>query len=316
MKRPPRVDFCLLATSVLSAVALAGCLESRLASAWPEREISIDGKAPEWAGREAYYSESDGFKIGFFNDANYLYIYMATWNRQKQSQILMNGMTVWIDATGRKRQTFGINYPMKQSMPDSAGMPPGMPMEMRPGDRMGAPSDDSRENRQAFLRGMLAEAQVEMAILGAGAEPLVSMPAADNGKGGIAAMIDIANRTLIYELRIPLAASDGVPYTVNASPGATIGIGFKVGKAEMPSMKRMGEGPPRDRGGSGGGMGGPGGGMGGPGGGMGGPGGGMGGPGGPHGGAFSQPLEYWAKVRLAAGPSVPPSKDAAKQERR
>ncbi|MFA4947363.1 MAG: hypothetical protein WC674_02505 [Candidatus Krumholzibacteriia bacterium] len=303
MKSASVIGFCLLATSALSAIMLNGCLESKLASAWPEREISIDGKAPEWAGREAYYSEADGFKIGFFNDADYLYVYLATWNRQNQAQILMNGLTVWIDATGRNKQIFGINYPMKRSMPDSAGMPPGMPAGLRPGGRSGAASEASGETSQALLKGMLAEAQGEMIILGPGGEPIASMPAADDGKGGIAAMIDIANRTLIYEMKIPLAPPDSLPFAVNAAPGAMISIGFKVGKAEMPSMKRTGEGPPRDRGGF-------------PGGGMGGPGGGMGGPGGPGGAASSQAFEYWAKVRLAAAPSVAPPKEGAPQERR
>jgi hypothetical protein len=296
MKSVPVIGSYILAVSVLSAIVLGGCMESELASAWPDRAISIDGKAPEWAGREAYYSENDGFKIGFFNDASYLYIYMATWNRENQAQILMNGLTVWIDATGRNRQTFGINYPTKRSMPDSAETPPGMPAGLRPDGRLGSPSAASAENRLAFLRGMLAEAQGEMTVLGPGGEPIVSMPAADGGKGGIAAMIDIANRTLIYELRIPLVSPDSLPYAVNAAPGATIAVGFKVGKMDMPSMKQRGEGPP-------GGMGDyPGGGMGGPGGGLRGSGGGMGGPGGPGGGFSSPALEYWAKVRLASAP--------------
>ena len=289
MKSAPVIGSCILAASTLSALALGGCMESKLASAWPEREISIDGKAPEWAGREAYYSESDGFKIGFFNDANYLYLYMATWNRQKQAQILMNGLTVWIDATGGKKRAFGIGYPMKRSMPDSVGMSPGNPPGIRSSERTGAPWTASREIRHAFLRDMLAEVQGEMSILGPGGEPLASLPAADDGKGGIAAMIDIANRTLIYELRIPLAPPDSLPYAVNAVPGATIGVGFKVGKMEMPSMKRMGEGSPGGMGGF-------------PGGGMGGPGGGTRGRGGPGGGLSSQPLEYWAKVRLVSAP--------------
>ncbi|MCX5752291.1 MAG: hypothetical protein NTW97_01460, partial [Candidatus Krumholzibacteria bacterium] len=104
MKSASMIGLCLLAMSALSAIVLGGCMESELASAWPEREISIDGKAPEWAGREAYYSETDGFKVGFFNDADYLYIYLATWNRQKQTQILMHGLTVRIDATGRNKK--------------------------------------------------------------------------------------------------------------------------------------------------------------------------------------------------------------------
>jgi hypothetical protein len=309
MKSAPVIGSCLLALSTLAAIVLAGCMESKLAALWPESEISIDGKAPEWAGREAYYSEADGFKVGFFNDAKYLYVYLATWNRQKQSEILMNGLTVWIDPTGHTRETFGINFPEKRSMPDSTGMPPGMPTGLRPGGRPGARAGASEEDRQAFIGAMLAEAQAELVALGPGGEPLASMPAADDGKGGIAAMIDIANRTLIYELRIPLASPDSLPFAVNAAPGATIGIGFKVGKTELPSMKRMGEGPPRDMGGSGGGMGGPGGGMGGP-------GGGMGGRGGTGGGALSQPLEYWAKVKLAAEPPPAAPKEPAPEERR
>lgn len=313
MKRAPVIGSSFLIASALCGIILSGCMESKLASAWPEREISIDGKASEWAGREAYYSEDEGFKVGFANDAKYLYVYLATWNRQKQMQILMNGLTVWIDATGHDKETFGINYPEKRSMPDSAGMPSGMPAGLRrgersgdfsgAGERSGAPSDAWAENRQAFFRGMLEEAQSELIVLGPGGELIVSMPAADNGKGGIAAMIDIANRTLIYEMRIPLASPDSLPYAVNASPGATIGVGFKVGKMEMPAMRRTGEGRSGGREGF-------------PGGGMGGFGGGMGGHGGPGGGLSSQAFEYWAKVRLAAGPSAEPPKDAATQERR
>jgi hypothetical protein len=72
-----------------------------------------------------------------------------------------------------------------------------------------------------------------------------------------------------------------------------IGVGFKVGKMEMPSMKMPEGGPPgHDMDGQGGGMGGPGG--------------GMGGPGGPGGAASTQAFEYWAKVRLAAAPATRP----------
>ncbi|MCX5754392.1 MAG: hypothetical protein NTW97_12270, partial [Candidatus Krumholzibacteria bacterium] len=169
---------------------------------------------------------------------------------------------------------------------------------LRTGERPGAPSDASNENRQAFLKDMLAEAQGEMILLGPGDEPLASMPAADDGKGGIAAMIDIANRTLIYEVRIPLAPPDSLPFAVNAAPGSLISVDFKVGKMEMPSMKRAGEGSPRERGEF------PGGGMGGPEGGMGGPGGGMGGPGRPGGGLSSQAFEYRTKVKLASAPTA------------
>jgi hypothetical protein len=299
MTRALTARFGMLAAALAAALAFVGCLEDKLESAWPDREISIDGKNAEWAGREAYYSEQEAFKIGFCNDNRYLYVYLATWSRQKQMQILTNGLTVWIDRTGKKQRTFGVAYPMKQLVPDSIGAPDGMPAGLRGGERPGGRPNASEENRQAIARELLAEARSELTVVGTGAEPLASMAAADGERVGIDAMIDYANRTLIYELRIPLAASDSLPFAVGAAPGATIGVGFIVGKTEMPSMKGSGQRPPEGMP-SGGGMGGSGG-MGGP------PGGGMGGPGGP--GTMSvEPLEYWAKVKLAPAPAAAPTR--------
>jgi hypothetical protein len=311
MTRGRTFGYSLLSASALCAIIVGGCMESKLASSWPDQTIFIDGKAPEWAGREAYYSEGDGFKVGFFNDDRYLYIYLATWNRQKEMQILMNGLTVWIDATGGKNETFGINYPESRFMPDSAGMAAGMPAGLRARERSGFEPGAAAENRQAFLKAMIEEARGELAVVGTRGEPLATMPAADDGKGGIAAMIDVANRTLIYEMRIPLASPDSLPFAVDTAPGRTIGIGFKAGASERREMRRRGEGSPRGEGGF------PEGGMGGRGGGMGGfPGGGMGGRGASGGGASAQPLEYWAKVTLAAAPSAAQRKKPVEEERR
>jgi hypothetical protein len=311
MKSARMFEHLLLSASALAAVILGGCMESKLASTWPGEPVLIDGKAPEWAGREAYYSENDGFKVGFFNNDRYLYVYLATWNRQKQGQILRNGLTVWIDAAGGKKETLGINYPERRFMPDSASMAAGIPAGLRGGQRSGFAPGASEEGRQAFLKAMVEEAQGELAVVGPGGEPLATMPAADDGKGGIAAMIDVANRTLIYEMRIPLASPDSLPFAVNTAPGRTIGIGFKVGAPEHREMRRTGEASPRSEGGF------PGRGMGGRSGGMGGfPGGGMGGHSGSGGGASEQPLEYWAKVKLAAAPSAAQQKEPATERRR
>jgi len=280
----------LALAAALSAIVLGACMETELASSWPEQEIAIDARAPEWAGREAYYNEEEGLKIGFFNDARYLYVYLATWHRQDQTQILMNGLTVWIDATGGKKETFGVNYPMKRTMREPGDMPRSFP------------SDATRDNQQ-MLKGLLSEAQGELQAVGSNSEPLFSMPAEDSTKSGIAAMVDISNRTLVYELRIPFAAGDSVPFGVNAGPGGTIGVGFEVGTRERRDMKRMGDGPPP-------GMGEPPGGTGGfPGGGGAPPGGGMERGGGmPPGGASTEPLKLWTKVKLAVAPPTAPQK--------
>jgi hypothetical protein len=271
-------------------------MERELESSWADRAIVIDARAPEWAGREAYYDEEQGLKVGFFNDARYLYVYLATWHRQDEAQILMNGLTVWIDETGGKKEVFGINYPMQRSMGEPGEMPRGSPSE---------PTEErsSHVDNQQMLKRLLSEAQGELQVVGLNGEPLYFLPAGDSTQEGIAAMVDISNRTLIYELRIPLAPGDSLPIGIKASPGATIGVGFKVGSRERPDMKRTGEGPPSGMGEQPGGTGGfPGGGGGPPGGGMG-QGGGM-----PPGGASIEPLELWTRVKLAVESQAAPGK--------
>ena len=270
-------------------------MEKELESSWTDRAIIVDARAPEWAGREAYYDEEQGLKVGFFNDARYLYVYLATWHRQDEAQILMNGLTVWIDETGGKKEVFGINYPMRRSMAEPGETPRGSPSEPT-GER------SSHVDNQHMLKRLLSEAQGELQVVGLNGEPLYFLPAGDSTQEGIAAMVDISNRTLIYELRIPLAPGDSLPIGIKASPGATIGVGFTVGSRERPDMKRAGEGPPSGMGEQPGGTGGfPGG--GGP------PGGGMGQGGGmPPGGASIEPLELWTKVKLAVEPQAAPGK--------
>ncbi|MDD4857880.1 MAG: hypothetical protein PHD74_07220 [Candidatus Krumholzibacteria bacterium] len=313
MTAPRIIRFAALASAAaFAASAFAGCMESKVDSTWLNREVTIDGKAPEWAGQEAYYDEDQGLKVGFFNDAQYLYVYISTWHRETQQQILMNGFTVWFDANGGKKETFAVNYPVGKSMPARSGAdeaesvasqaPPG-----NPGER----SYGSTGNNQEMLSRMLSEARSTLQILGTGEKVIASLAAIDSSSSDIQAMIDIVNRTLIYELKIPLGGSEA-PYAINSQPGKTIGVGLKAGKMEMGKMKPPdgmdggpGGGPPGGGGGGFPGGGGGGGGFPGGGGGSGGFGGGMGGPGGAPGqGSMESTLELWLKVRLAAETSA------------
>jgi hypothetical protein len=126
--------------------------------------------------------------------------------------------------------------------------------------------------------------------------------------------LDVASRmsegVLIYEIRVPLSASEAQPYAVRSTPGGTIGLGIETGQIPRPGGRGgegggRGGGPPG--GGGGGGMGGgpPGGGGMGGGGGRGG--GGMGGgppSGGREGGMREmKPIKAWIVVHLATPPA-------------
>lgn len=315
------VTFLSVAAAVF-AVALYGCMQSELASRWLDREITIDGKNPEWAGAEAYYDEDQGIKIGLFNDESNLYVYLATWHRQLEMQILSNGLTIWFDPKGGTEQTFGIAYPLKRmrtGAPEFAGRGEGRrgragePGEGVPGEPVQGGTGESPRGGGGFRRGMpdtagaagfsrgdprvleglLMGARSLLEVIGPakGASETLIMP--DTTGTGISAMIGVANRMLVCELKIPLAPEGGSAYAIHAKPGQKIGIGFIAGKREIPNAGRPEGAPPSGMGEPSQGMGGYGG----------FPGGGRGGTGGMSGGQSTESLEMWAKVKLAQRPS-------------
>jgi hypothetical protein len=291
----------IAAAAAAAAIAPAGCMQQKLESKWLDRTITIDGKAPEWAGQEAYFDEGHGLKVGFFNDARYLYVYLSTWHRRTEMQALAAGLTVWIDASGGTKRTFGVKYPIGGAMPRETGeLAPSGEEELAAsegGERF--PRPGAAGSGSGALERLLESARGEIDIVGAGGETVLTIAASDSGASDVEAMVDIANRTLVYELKIPLASAGAAPYAVKARPGSTIGIGIETGSMEMRRMRRNGEAPmdrgefPRSPGGGTEGY---------PGGGMGGFGGGMGHRGGPSGGPETEGLKLWVKVALAAGP--------------
>jgi hypothetical protein len=289
----------LSASAVFLAVALYGCAGPELPSNWLDREITIDGKNPEWAGAEAYYSEEQGIKIGFFNDERYLYVYLASWHRQDEMQILRNGLTVWFDPAGGKKQAFGIRYPLQRKMaPSDLAARGGAFRERIPGMRGERPdsfpsaAETSREQRIPADVLIGARSVLEVIRPGEGEHESLAMP--DSSGIGVDAMIDVVNRTLIYELRVPLQRIEESPYAIGAKPGQKIGVGLLVGKRERSSLERPEGAPEREMGEEPGGMGRPAGeGMGGF------PGGRRGDFGGMRGGMTAEPLELWVTVKLA-----------------
>ncbi len=273
--------------TIIMAFLISGCGEPELESRWRNREIMVDGKNSDWAGCESYYDEKNGIKIGIINDEKNIYMCIYTWNRKTQMQVLMRGLTVWFDSEGGKKEAFGIHYPIKKM---EMGMDWGMDMSK---EKSGFQRDSAEDRGDTeMLNSMLAESRSEMEIMGPGENARLSVTTNDSEKLGIEAVIDITNRVLVYELKVPILREAQSRYTIGTEPGAKIGVGFKVGKMERPEGGKfpggsMGEPP-------GGGMGEP------PGGGMSPPGGGMGPPRGGMGGRPSfESLDLWTKVKLA-----------------
>ena len=283
------MGFCLIFLS-------AACGETELESFWLDRDIVVDGKSDDWLDA-LYYFEDDNVSVGFFNDSEYLYVCLLAEDYSIQRQVVMQGFTLWLDATGGKEKTFGVKFPL--------GM-----MASR-GERMLAEMGGERPD-QGQMEGMQRERPDPEKIRKAFEKTLDELEIIGPGDGDRKRVlveevegleISVRNETglLTYELRIPLQSLGEESYAIGTTAGSLIGIGLEVPKPDMDEMKNMMKG-------RGGGMP-PGGGQPGgrpPGGGKpGGMGGGRGGMGMRGGGRPQMPdgLKIWAKLQLASNPN-------------
>ncbi len=250
------------------AFFLAGCGTFKLKSKWLDREITVDGQSDDWLGAMMYMEEKN-IPIGLFNDENFLYICMLAEDQFVRNQVMRQGVMLWFDPSGGKKETFGIKFPI--------GMQAG---DVQMGRRGG--EQDPERFPKARRRSM-----TELEIFVPGKDESLRMPKED--AKGIDIDVKGLSGMLVYELKVPLTHSEEHPYAIGAKAGSSIGIRLETLKM---SRQRMG--------GRGGGMGGKGG-MGGGRGGMGGRGGGMGG--GMRGGGMRpqmpKPLKVQAVVQLA-----------------
>jgi hypothetical protein len=268
-------------TGIFILSALVACNEPNLDSNWKSPAISSDQPDSVWASSSVYSLEGKNILIGLENDGDNLYVLLKAENRETQAGIMRAGLTVWLDATGKKNKTFGVHYP--------SGMRVGgmfRPGESRPGEI------------QEQFRGLYAAAADTMEIIGPGKNER-SRVSIENATG-LSVMANNDGGTITYELRVPIRAADNSGCALNITPGKAVGLGLETGtfEAREPNWRGQAERTGGERGG-GFGRGGFGGGVG-----------GREGRGAHRGGGRPpgernrnnnlEPLEFWAKVRLAS----------------
>ena len=269
-----RKPYILLLSMVLFLLLapVLWCKDVNLKSLWRKSEIMVDGKESEWSG-SIYYLEEQKIGLGLQNDSANLYLVVKATDRNTQLQIMRRGLTVWLDAKGKKNKTLGIHYPI------------GMQEYGIPDVKANSNTEFASEQKNRFVE-MLREIEV----LGPEKNDRNRIGRVNNF--GIEASLNDTLGVMIYALKIPLRSTNEYPYAISADPGSAISVGLEAGKFNREMMRdRM-----RMRGGMPGGEGGmPPGGMtpgesehseGTP-------------PGGRERGKMPEPIDFWAKVSLA-----------------
>jgi hypothetical protein len=281
----------------LCLIALNGCATLQVTSTWAKEQNAAsnensDSIEPVWTPLD-----KNNAVVAVSNDSEYLHLkvrFSARDNNWVRS-CAMTGLTVWLNANGRKRKDFGITIASGPS---------------REGFSHPVVQDSSLGREEP---GFLMQPRLNGGLTVNYADQRVAAPA--NGALGPSATFAAQSGVCTYDLSVPISGLNESHLGLSAAPGATIMVGLTAGpsadeRAGMEQRSQEGQGRSGGDEGSGNRMGGgpPGGEMGG---GMGGgpPGGGMGG--GPGGGRPGMEEvrnpEVWVKLQLAAG-AVPPTR--------
>ena len=165
---------------------------------------------------------------------------------------------------------------------------------MPPQGQTGPPQQGQEGQRPSGPVGLAIEPIGHLEVIGPGKDDRRRLELAFAKTVGLDVATRMGEGVLVYEIRVPLSASEEQPYAVRSIPGGTIGLGVETG--EMPrAAGRSGEGRGRGAGGGGGGGSGVGGG------GSGGGGGGRGG--GREGMRELKPVKAWTIVHLSNPPA-------------
>src|SRR5437764_4871260 len=205
---------------IVIVAAISMCIAALAAtqpigSQWRTRDVRIDGNNDEWQDTVAL----DAISVGAINDDQFLYLSVMTSDQQRRRQLETSGLIVWLDASGGKKQTFGIKLPGSGIFAGAAGG--------RRGRFDGSSPDGQLSGTDAQV-----PALTYFEVLGPGKDDRRRVErAADSG-------IDVAENfregTLVCELKVPLSKTAGHAYAIGTEPGRKIGFGLETSQTERP----------------------------------------------------------------------------------
>ena len=208
-----------------------GCKSSMsLVSNSLDREIVVDGSEEEWVDVLTPI-EDKNFAIGVINDDEYLYVSLVTATPEVRNQILMSGMTLWLDPEGGKDKQVGIRFPLGLM---ETGMPPGGPMAMQREPEL--MEQFFNESLNEFEHISKSKGQTVRWIRSEVED--IEIDAASN------------TGTFTYELKMPLS-SELLGYALDVTPGQAIGVGLETPEIDREALREQ----MQERGGMGDGMG-------------------------------------------------------------
>lgn len=213
---------------VASAIFAPGCSSGKEVIAGRSvGTIVVDGKDIEW--QEGLISQ-DNALVGFRTDGNYLYCTYITGDRSKARQIMMAGLITTFENADTKTK-MGVKFPQgfrARTLDEQQAEPQGFD---------GRAPEQGRPEKERMM-------PQNIAILDKDGNQVSEL--LNNEEHGVGVAIGHDGPRLIYEMRIPLAAS-GEEYALPLKAGDEVKITMKTAAFDREKMKeRMKRGGAED----------------------------------------------------------------------
>jgi len=185
----------------------------------------LDGKINEWPAQRFETDPATEIKYAVDNDSQNLYLAMTIPNFPTQMKIMRQGMELYIDLKGKKKEGKGIDFPVKRDVADNNSM-----MDFRGQRNEENNGQESAEQRKANMKAMraaMALTLISMKVFGFSNDPQeqrLDMP----GSANIAYAWD-STEVMNIEYRIPFSLF-GNASSLNQK---NISIGWKLNGVEF-----------------------------------------------------------------------------------
>ena len=168
---------------------------------------TTDGQPTDWADSLRYDPDSR-LQYQVLNDSRTVYLRLKVADPATQARVLRQGLTIWLDTTGRSQRQFGVRYPL-------GGVPAGAQAAPDPSAPLAA--------RRALRTLALAEMR-EMELLNYKGSKEATLTDAQSPLGVKVALGFNAQDDLIYELAVPLRLLYRRPPALGAGRAAVVGV--------------------------------------------------------------------------------------------
>jgi hypothetical protein len=155
------------------------------------------------------------------NDSANLYIKMMIVDRETQKLLMRNGMTLWIDTTGKKKQKLGIVYPL--SAKENKGL-----ADFNQGNEQGINIDKAA--KIAFQKRLLLS-MIEMDLVGFEGNATVRKPALNPEGPSVSILVDSFG-ALQYKAIIPFSKMHYNPLTHRGKKSVPLSVGMVINPSD------------------------------------------------------------------------------------